>query len=466
MNESARGTPGRIFISYRREETAYPAGWLFDRLSEHYGGQVFKDVDSIEPGDDFVERITEAVASCDVLLALIGDQWLSMTDRRGRRRIDDPDDFVRIEIEAALSRNVRVIPILVGGARMPSSEELPEGLARLGRRQALELSPARFDFDTGRLVKVLDETLKEVRGDTDAQPTAAAPVPGHVGPERLAAPARAPAAAPTEPSPRHTAAVGSATAPLASTGEAVRPGRAAPPSGRSKVSRRTMVLAGAGALVALVAVVLAISANTDGTPSTADGSGSTVLLEDDFSSQGSGWDNGGDTSGHYVGGAYVLDTSTGAAKTVHSGNPNDVSALYPNAPQNITVEVDARMLAGEDPDSYGVTCREGPEGSRGYAFSIEAGSIAIYKFVGSDSQQLATASSSINREERHHLRVTCRNGDSGVDLTLTVDDETPLTHTDADAPYLGGTVALFAFPAEGSSIPVKAEFDNFRATQE
>ncbi|MGH8834001.1 MAG: toll/interleukin-1 receptor domain-containing protein, partial [Actinomycetes bacterium] len=156
MAEWAGLSRGRIFISYRREETAYPAGWLYDRLVDRFGGQVFKDVDSIELGDDFVETITSAVGSCDVLLALIGDQWLTITDEDGRRRLDNPEDFVRLEIEAALTRNVRVIPILVGGARMPRAADLPPSLARLVRRQALELSPARFDFDTSRLLGVLD----------------------------------------------------------------------------------------------------------------------------------------------------------------------------------------------------------------------------------------------------------------------------------------------------------------------
>jgi hypothetical protein len=128
---------GRIFMSYRREETAYPAGWLFDRLARQFGRQqVFKDVDSIEPGDDFVEVITTAVESCDVLLALIGGRWLTIAGQDGRRRLDDPGDFVRLEIEAALARQVRVIPVLVDGARMPRAEELPPSLAKLtaGRR--------------------------------------------------------------------------------------------------------------------------------------------------------------------------------------------------------------------------------------------------------------------------------------------------------------------------------------------
>ena len=170
--EGVPGASSRVFISYRREETAYPAGWLYDRLDERFGdAQVFKDVDSIPLGDDFVAAITTAVGSCDVLLALIGDKWLTITDERGRRRLDDPHDFVRLEVEAALARNVRVIPVLVDGARMPRADELPDSMAGLVRRQALELSPSRFDSDTNRLAKVLATTLAEVR--------AAAQVPEH-----------------------------------------------------------------------------------------------------------------------------------------------------------------------------------------------------------------------------------------------------------------------------------------------
>ena len=112
--------------------------------------------------------INNAVGSCDVLLALIGEEWLTISDEEGRRRLDDPDDYVRLEIEAALARNVRVIPILVDGAPMPRAEELPPSLAKLVRRQALELSPSRFDFDTGRLLKVLDKTLAAMQ--TPAEP--------------------------------------------------------------------------------------------------------------------------------------------------------------------------------------------------------------------------------------------------------------------------------------------------------
>ncbi|MCA1708882.1 MAG: toll/interleukin-1 receptor domain-containing protein [Actinobacteria bacterium] len=177
-------TSGRVFISYRREDTAYAAGWLYDRLPERFGeAQIFKDVDSIAPGDDFAETITTAVGSCEGLLALIGNEWLTVTDTSGDRRIDDPTDFVRLEIEAALSRDVRVIPVLVEGARMPRVEELPPSLAKLARRQAMELSPSRFKSDLHRLLEVLDCMVVD-SGGTGPSPKARAdpsdPVsPGH-----------------------------------------------------------------------------------------------------------------------------------------------------------------------------------------------------------------------------------------------------------------------------------------------
>ena len=162
MSGSTPAAPGRIFISYRRQETAYPAAWLYERVAAHFGReQVFKDVDSIKLGDDFAQVIANAVGSCDVLLALIGDRWLTINDEDGRRRLEDPDDFVRLEIETALERDIRVIPVLFEGARLPRVGELPASLAKLVRRQALELSPSRFDADISKLLRVLDTTLAE-----------------------------------------------------------------------------------------------------------------------------------------------------------------------------------------------------------------------------------------------------------------------------------------------------------------
>ena len=155
-----QGPGGRIFISYRREDAGYPAGWLFDQLAARLGAdRVFKDVDSIEPGDEFADVIAEAVRSCAVLLAVIGDRWLTAADEDGRR-LDDPGDFVRLEIEAALTRAVRVIPVLVDGARMPRPDQLPASLARLARRQAIELSHSRFSADLTGLLNLLDRELR------------------------------------------------------------------------------------------------------------------------------------------------------------------------------------------------------------------------------------------------------------------------------------------------------------------
>ena len=156
-----KGEAGRVFISYRRQETAWPARQLYDLLVAELGAdRVFKDVDNIEPGDDFVERIQWAVGSCEVLLALIGPKWLTITDATGTRRLDDPADFVRLEVETALNRDdVRVIPILVDNAKMPTPQELPKGLGGLTRRQAVEIDPV--NFDTRRLLKVLNDTLND-----------------------------------------------------------------------------------------------------------------------------------------------------------------------------------------------------------------------------------------------------------------------------------------------------------------
>src|SRR6266849_9844494 len=121
----------RVFISYRREDAADAAGRLYDSLTDHFRDQVFMDIDTIEPGVDFIDVVNQAVGSCDVLLALIGRQWTTAVDAKGRRRLEDEDDFVRLEIKAALDRKVRVIPVLLQGASMPGSDELPQALSGL-----------------------------------------------------------------------------------------------------------------------------------------------------------------------------------------------------------------------------------------------------------------------------------------------------------------------------------------------
>lgn len=136
-----------IFISYRRNDTAGYAGRLYDALSERFGDErIFMDIE-IPIASDFREVIADALARTELVLVLIGPSWLSVTDRNGRRRLDDPDDLVRLEVIEALSRNVRVLPVLVQDARMPAAEDLPEPLAELARFQALELSDRRWRSD-------------------------------------------------------------------------------------------------------------------------------------------------------------------------------------------------------------------------------------------------------------------------------------------------------------------------------
>src|SRR5690349_20337215 len=134
-----------IFLSYRRTDAPGHAGRLYDRLVDRFGENgVFKDVDSMQPGADFGEVIEETVARCDALIAVIGRDWLA-ADADGLRRLDSPEDWVRLEIGNALKRRVRVIPVLVEDARMPSAADLPEDLQALARRHAVELSESAWN---------------------------------------------------------------------------------------------------------------------------------------------------------------------------------------------------------------------------------------------------------------------------------------------------------------------------------
>jgi hypothetical protein len=165
---------GGIFISYRREETAPYAGRLYDHLGEHFGeDNVFMDIDTIPLGSDFAEAVREAVSRCNILLALIGRNWSAVTDVKGIRRIDYPYDFVRVEIETALQRNIRVVPVLVDGASLPQADDLPSSLRPLVRRQALELSHTGFRSEVSRLIAAIDEVL-ETRPGWSAEPSATA----------------------------------------------------------------------------------------------------------------------------------------------------------------------------------------------------------------------------------------------------------------------------------------------------
>lgn len=162
-----------IFISYRRDDSAGYAGRLYDRLVAHFGAErVFMDVEGIEPGLDFVEAIEQAVGSCRVLIAVIGDEWTTATDASGRRRLDDPNDFIRLETGSALQRGIRVVPVLVGDAVMPHANDLPEVLKPLTRRQAIEINHKQWEASTGELIRTLESILNTPQPDAHRVATA------------------------------------------------------------------------------------------------------------------------------------------------------------------------------------------------------------------------------------------------------------------------------------------------------
>lgn len=152
---------GRIFISYRRTDSADITGRIYDRLIGKFGKEpIFKDVDSIPLGFDFMEFLEMKVGECDVLLAIIGDRWLE-SDPSGKRRLDDPNDFVRIEIQSALERGIPIIPLLVRGAQMPREADLPVGLRKLVYRNGtLIRSDPDFHRDMDRLIAALERYVR------------------------------------------------------------------------------------------------------------------------------------------------------------------------------------------------------------------------------------------------------------------------------------------------------------------
>jgi hypothetical protein len=150
---------GPVFISYRRSDSADIAGRIYDRLKEHFGQEnIFKDVDSIPLGVDFKEYLGRKVSECRVLLAVIGDSWVDARDSSGKKRLEDPGDFVRIEIESALERGIRVIPLMVRNARMPAENELPVTLRKLVYKNGIPIRPdPDFHRDMDRLISSLEK---------------------------------------------------------------------------------------------------------------------------------------------------------------------------------------------------------------------------------------------------------------------------------------------------------------------
>jgi TIR domain len=149
-----------IFINYRREDSSAYAGRLYDALLAHFGrDNIFIDIDTIGPGEDFRQVIQQTCASCEVLLAVIGRSWATIQDKNGKPRLGNETDFVRLEIASALQKDLRVIPVLVGGADMPDASLLPTDLQPLAFRNAWEISDKRFHQDVEGLVDAIKKML-------------------------------------------------------------------------------------------------------------------------------------------------------------------------------------------------------------------------------------------------------------------------------------------------------------------
>jgi Flp pilus assembly protein TadD len=162
---------GKIFINYRRDDSGGTAGRLHDRLAQTFGRKnLFMDVDHVPAGVDFVEYLGSQVAACDVFLAVIGPNWVDAKDDSGHRRFDNPNDYVAVEIAAALARNIRVIPVLIDGARTPKADKLPDSIKPLVRRNAVEVRNTNFGRDADSLIPKIHEALKAARPVTRRWP--------------------------------------------------------------------------------------------------------------------------------------------------------------------------------------------------------------------------------------------------------------------------------------------------------
>jgi hypothetical protein len=468
---------GRIFISYRRGDTAQAADWLFDRLAGHFGQQqVVKDLDPAQLGPNFAKVIATAVASCDVLLVLIGHQWLTAAGQDGGRRLYDPHDFVRLEIEAALPRGVQVIPVLIDGARMPAAGELPPSLAGLPRQQTLELSPNRLDPDTARLLQALDQSMAA------GQATQASPVGGPptvTGPRPAGQPPSGP------PAPWQQPSGPPAPGPPA-------PGPPAP--GQTKIMprrrprTRTIALIACGAVAAAIAAFIAlpgggtapsppVTSHKGSVPKAASSASPTaspkVIVADDFSTEKINWvDDFHPTAGAYTGnGAYRLSV-TGANGQGELARPVGAThGLSGVTPLNLSVSVDARKIAGAAAGyGYGIAFRSDGSGDF-YAFVIQDHAVAIQKWVGNGARVQGSpspvATSAVHASAADRLQAVCVTTDGGqaVHLEFWLNGKKLVDFTDRDHPYTKGYLGLYVQSISDTTSTAEAEFDNFAAAQ-
>src|SRR4051794_29025865 len=192
MSGDAAQRPTVIFLSYRRGDTQWAARGIYDKLVDRYGrGNVFRDLDAIPPGARFRDYVEMKISESDVVLLLIGKAWASYQDDAGRRRLEQPRDPVRLEVEAALRLGVPIIPVRVEGAAMPTEGDLVPSIVDLLEFNAAEVSDSRWDYDVDRLLWAINETV-EGRSRSSAQNCAKAGAAKKQPPATKKKPARLP----------------------------------------------------------------------------------------------------------------------------------------------------------------------------------------------------------------------------------------------------------------------------------
>ncbi len=472
---------GRIFISYQRADTANQAAWLADRLAGHFGRQqVVRDVDSIQLGNDFAEVIAAAVTSCDVLLALIGHQWLAA--------VAGPNDFVRVEVESALTRGIQVIPVLVDGARMPAAAELPPGLAGLAQRPPLSLGAANPEADVSRLIQVLNQSITERQatqaGLAQNQPTVTGMAPSWGLP---AVQAQVGQPSPGQPSPGHS---GPAHSGPAHSG----PGQTKRMRRRPRTWAIALVACGAVAAAVVAFIVIPSGGHPAASASSASSSpaagsrnnaspkagnspspsaSAKVLVADDFSTNKVGWvDDNHASAGAYTGtGAYRLSV-TGYNGQNELARPSSAgSGLSGVTPLNLDASVDVRTLSGAA-QGYGLGLAFRGDGHGDlYAFLIEDHAVAIQKWVG-DGAKITGEPAPVSVSDLHvgasgRLRAVAATIDGGqaVHLELWLNGKKLVDYTDRDHPYIRGYLGLYVESISDSPSTAAAGFDNFTAAQ-
>ncbi len=416
-------------------------------------------------GGNLPQAIGAAVASCDVLILMIGPHWMAVTGEG----LHDPNDYVRLAMEAALARGIMVVPVTVDGARMPVHGELPPSLASMAGQPAFQISMSNFDAESGQLLRILDQSITERQATQLAPSPGASTFPGpqaavDAGSRAAAVLDQAPAAAAALRDPGHRLVRG--------RGRRHRGGRVLRLPDPRRPPRSVVVRGVIRVVVGLRGVLAARQYRAQGhLLGLLGGSGANVILADDFSSQKTGWtDDAHQAAGAYTGSTYRLSV-TGANGVSEIARPmNATHGLAEMTPLNLSATVDVHKLSGA-PQGYGlgIAIRSNGGGDV-YAFLVEDHAVAIQKWTGggavvSDSPDPVPAT--LNPSAPDRLRAVCQTIDGGqaVHLELWLNGKKMVDYTDHDHPYTKGYMGLYVESISDASSTAGAEFDNFSASQ-